>query len=128
MIRTQMLGLGSFVPERVVKNEEIRHLDDRHVAQAEVRTETDDAWIQQRTGIKERRYVAEGTYTSDLALEASKRALADAGLAATDIDCIIFATLSPDIHFPGSGVYLQRKLGIADKTNCPVRERLFQRF
>jgi len=114
-----MLGLGSFVPERVVKNDELRHLNDRHVAQAEVLTETDDAWIQQRTGIKERRYVADGTATSDLGLEAAKRAIADAGIAPTDIDCIIFATLSPDIHFPGTGVYLQRKLGIADKTHCP---------
>jgi 3-oxoacyl-[acyl-carrier-protein] synthase-3 len=119
MLRTQFLGLGSYVPERVVKNDEIRFLNDRHVAQDAVMTETDDAWIQQRTGIKERRYVNEGTYTSDLALEASKRALADAGIAATEIDCIIFATLSPDIHFPGSGVYLQRKLGIAEKTHCP---------
>ncbi len=119
MIRTQLLGLGSFVPERVVKNDEIRHLDDHHVAQDAVLTETDDAWIQQRTGIKERRFVAEGTYTSDLGLEAATRALADAGVAATEIDCIIFATLSPDIHFPGAGVYLQRKLGIADKTHCP---------
>ena len=119
MLRTQFLGLGSYVPERVVKNDEIRFLNDRHVAGTTVNTETDDAWIQQRTGIKERRYVNEGTYTSDLALEASKRAIADAGIQATDIDCIIFATLSPDIHFPGSGVYLQRKLGIAEKTHCP---------
>ena len=119
MIRTKVLGLGSYVPDRVVKNDEIRHLDDRHVAQDAVRTETDDAWIQQRTGIKERRYVAEGTYTSDLGLEASKRALADAGVTAEEIDCIIFATLSPDIHCPGAGVYLQRKLGVADKTHCP---------
>ncbi len=119
MIRSKLLGIGSYVPERVVKNAEIPYLDDHHVAQEAVRTETDDAWIQQRTGIKERRYVNEGTYTSDLALEASKRALADAGVAAEEIDCIIFATLSPDIHFPGSGVYLQRKLGIAEKTHCP---------
>jgi 3-oxoacyl-[acyl-carrier-protein] synthase-3 len=119
MIRTKILGLGSYVPDRVVKNDEIRHLNDHHVAQDAVLTETDDAWIQQRTGIKERRYVAEGTYTSDLGLEAAKRALADAGTTADQVDCIIFATLSPDIHFPGSGVYLQRKLGVADKTHCP---------
>lgn len=118
MLRTKVLGLGSYVPDRVVKNDELRYLNDRHVAQDTVQTETDDAWIQQRTGIKERRFVREGVYTSDLGLEASKRALADAGIAATEIDCIIFGTLSPDIHFPGTGVYLQRKLGIADKGNC----------
>ncbi len=119
MIRTQFLGLGSYVPDRVVMNEEIPYLNDRHERQATRLTETDDAWIQQRTGIKERRYADPGTYTSDLALEASKRALADAGVGAEEIDCIIVGTLSPDLHFPGTGVYLQRKLGIADKTHCP---------
>jgi 3-oxoacyl-[acyl-carrier-protein] synthase-3 len=82
--------------------------------------ETNDAWIQQRTGIKERRYVPNdgSTWTSDLAAEAAKRAIADAGLAATDIDCIIVGTLSPDFHFPGTAVVVQKKLGIAEKTSC----------
>ena len=119
MLRTAVLGLGSYVPDRVVTNDELRYLDATHTRQAEPTMATDDAWIQQRTGIRERRYVAPGVATSDLALEASKRALADAGLAATDIDCIIIGTLSPDIFFPGVGVYLQRKLGIADKGHCP---------
>ncbi|MEO8705011.1 MAG: 3-oxoacyl-ACP synthase, partial [Kofleriaceae bacterium] len=120
MIRTKVLGLGSYVPERVVANEELAYLDHTHVRQAEKQTETDDAWIQKRTGIKERRYVPNDgtTWTSDLALQASQRALADAGIDAIDIDCIIFGTLSPDFHFPGSAVVLQKKLGIADKTNC----------
>lgn len=120
MIRTQILGLGSYVPERVVRNEEIPFLDDKHVRQAVKQTETDDEWIQKRTGIKERRYVPNdgSTSTSDLALQAAKRAIADAGLEPTDIDCIIFGTLSPDFHFPGTAVVLQQKLGIADKTNC----------
>src|SRR5579863_2645000 len=102
MIRTKILGLGSHVPERVVKNEEIPYLDNQHVRQETIQTETDDAWIQKRTGIKERRYVpADGSLsTSDLALEAGKRAIADAGLQPTDIDCIILGTLSPDFHFP----------------------------
>lgn len=121
MLRTKVLGLGSYVPERVVANEEIPFLDERHVRQPVKQTETDDEWIQKRTGIKERRYVPNDgkTSTSDLALEASKRALADANVEATEIDCIIFGTLSPDYHFPGTGVLLQQKLGIADKTNCP---------
>jgi len=117
MIRTKILGLGSYVPDRVVTNDELSYFDDHHVRQATQQTETNDAWIQQRTGIRERRYVANDgqTSTSDLALNAAQRALADAGVAAGEIDCIIFGTLSPDQHFPGSAVFLQKKLGIADK-------------
>jgi 3-oxoacyl-[acyl-carrier-protein] synthase-3 len=120
MIRTKVLGLGSYVPDRVVTNEEIAFLDDHHVRQATKQTETDDEWIQKRTGIKERRYVPNdgSTNTSDLALQAARRALADAGIEASEIDCIIFGTLSPDFHFPGTAVVLQKKLGVADKTNC----------
>ena len=120
MIRTKILGLGSYVPERVVTNEELAFLDDKHVRQPTQMTETNDAWIQQRTGIKTRRYVPNdgSVWTSDLAVEAAKRAIADAGLETTDIDCIILGTLSPDMHFPGTGVIVQKKLGIADKTNC----------
>src|SRR5262245_19252836 len=120
MIRTKVLGLGSYVPERVVPNEEIPYLDDHHVRQATKLTETDDEWIQKRTGIKERRYVPNdgSTSTSDLAVHAARRALADAGIEASDIDCIILGTLSPDFHFPGTAVVIQHKLGIADKTNC----------
>jgi len=119
MLRTKILGLGSYVPDRVVTNDEISYLDDHHVRHAEKRTETNDAWIQQRTGIKERRYVPNdgSVSTSDLALEAARRALADANVAAGELDCIIFGTLSPDQHFPGTAVFLQKKLGIADK-NC----------
>ena len=120
MIRTKILGLGSYVPERIVPNSEIPFLNDRHVVQATQQTETDDAWIQKRTGIKERRYVPnDGSVgTSDLALQAAKRALADANIEPHEIDCIILGTLSPDIHFPGTAVFLQKKLGIAEKTNC----------
>lgn len=120
MIRTQILGLGSYVPERVVTNDELPFLNDRHVRQETKQTETDDAWIHKRTGIRQRHYVPnDGSMaTSDLAVEAARRALADANLEATDIDCIILGTLSPDFHFPGTAVLVQKKLGIAEKTNC----------
>ncbi|MBZ0122120.1 MAG: beta-ketoacyl-ACP synthase 3 [Sandaracinaceae bacterium] len=120
MIRASILGLGSFVPDRVVTNEEIPFLDAKHVRQAERQSETNDAWIRARTGIEERRYVPSDSNLacSDLALRAAHAALADAGLGPKDIDCIIFATLSPDIHFPGSAVFLQSKLGIDGEEGC----------
>lgn len=120
MIRTKILGLGSYVPERVVTNEELPFLDDHHVRQEAEVMQTNDAWIQQRTGIRERRYVPNdgSTVTSDLATAAAKRAIEDAGIAASDIDCIILGTLSADMHFPGTAVFVQKKLGI-DRTGCP---------
>ena len=119
MIRTKILGIGSYVPDRIVPNEEIAYLDNQHVRQATVQTETDDAWIQKRTGIKQRRYVPNdgSTSTSDLALAASKRAIADAGIEPGEIDCIILGTLSPDFHFPGTAVLVQHKLGIS-RSGC----------
>jgi 3-oxoacyl-[acyl-carrier-protein] synthase-3 len=120
MIRAKILGLGSYVPERVVKNEEIPYLDNDHVRQDTIQTQTNDEWIRARTGIEERRYAPnDGSWTtSDLGVEAAKRAIEDAGLTPKDIDCIIFATLSPDIHFPGTGVFLQSKLGIDGEGGC----------
>jgi 3-oxoacyl-[acyl-carrier-protein] synthase III len=120
MTRARILGIGSYVPDRVVKNEEIPFLNDKHVRLAEKQTETNDEWIRTRTGIEERRYVDNDGQTacSDLALEASKRAIADAGLEPKDIDCIILSTLSPDIHFPGTAVFLQTKLGIDGENGC----------
>ena len=120
MIRSKILGIGSYVPDRVVTNDEIRFLNHNHVRCEEQLTETNDEWIRARTGIEERRYVPnDGKWvTSDLALHASKAALADADVAAEDIDCIILGTLSPDIHFPGTAVFLQDKLGIATEDGC----------
>src|SRR5262245_33509901 len=120
MVRSKILGLGSFVPDRVVTNDEIRYLDDQHVKHPEPQTETNDGWIRTRTGIEERRYVPnDGTWAcSDLALHAAKRAIEDAGDKPADIDCIILATLSPDIHFPGTAVFLQSKLGIDGDKGC----------
>lgn len=119
MIRTSVLGIGSHVPDRIVTNDELRFLNDKHERCAEPQMDTTDEWVQTRTGIRERRYVApDGTTNSDLALRAAQAALEDAKVSAAEVDCIILATLSPDIHFPGTGVLLQKKLGIADK-ECP---------
>lgn len=101
MIRSVIAGIGSYVPPRVVSNDDL----------AKMMT-TSDEWIRTRSGIQERRFADEGVYCSDLALQAAQNALADARLEAGDVDFIIFATLSPDHHFPGTGCYLQAKLGV----------------
>jgi len=111
-LRSRVTGLGSFLPPRVVTNDDLAQMMD-----------TSDEWIVQRTGIRERRWVEGLTSTSDLALEASARALDSAGLAPEDLDMIFLATLSPDHFFPGSGVYLQNKLGIAGTPAIDVRQQ-----
>jgi len=101
MPRTAILGLGQYLPERVVTNDDLAKMFD-----------TSDEWIQKRTGIKERRYVEDGTGPADLAVPATKQALENAGMEMEDIEFIIFATLNPDYFFPGSGCVLQEKLGL----------------
>jgi len=104
MTRTVFLGTGHFVPEKVVTNDDLAK-----------RMDTSDEWIQQRTGIKRRRHVdwdKEPMGASDLGVRASQAALADAGVAKEEIDCIVYATLSPDRAFPGDGVLVQAKLDI----------------
>jgi 3-oxoacyl-[acyl-carrier-protein] synthase-3 len=104
----QIAGVGHYVPDRVVKNAELEEL-----------MSTSDAWIQERTGIQERRWFEEGKdTTAGMGAEASRRALAMAGLQANEVQLIVFATLSPDYFFPGSGVLMQRELGITN--NCPA--------
>ena len=85
--------------------------------------DTSDEWIRQRSGISERRWVDGGVGSSDLGLEAAQRALEGAGMEASDLDCIVMATLSPDVYFPGSGVFLQRKLGISGIPCLDVRNQ-----
>jgi 3-oxoacyl-[acyl-carrier-protein] synthase-3 len=112
MPRAAIAALGTFVPDRVVTNEELTR-----------RMETSDAWIQERTGIRERRWVAEGVENSDLALEATRRALARAGWEAKDIEAIVYASLSPDHMFPGDGCFLNAKLGIPGVPALDVRNQ-----
>jgi 3-oxoacyl-[acyl-carrier-protein] synthase-3 len=85
--------------------------------------ETSDAWIQERTGIQERRWVKEGQGNSDMALEATNRALAKAGWKATDIEAIIYATLSTDHMFPGDGCFLNAKLGVPGVPALDIRNQ-----
>jgi len=101
MPRTAIVALGFHVPERVVTNDELTR-----------RMETTDAWIRERTGIRERRWVGEGTENSDLALEATKKALAKAGWEPKDIEAIVYASMTPDHMLPADGCLLNAKLGI----------------
>ncbi|MBQ0147240.1 MAG: ketoacyl-ACP synthase III [Flavobacteriaceae bacterium] len=95
-------GVGHYVPERIVTNFDLAEIMD-----------TNDAWIQERTGIVERRHIEPGSKitSTDLGVKAAQNALKDAGLTALDIDFILFATLSPDYYFPGNGVLVQKALG-----------------
>jgi 3-oxoacyl-[acyl-carrier-protein] synthase III len=111
MPRTEFISTGFHVPERVVTNDELAES-----------WNTSDEWIRERTGIEQRRWVKWGEEAgSDLALEASRIALERAGMAPGDLDCIVYATLSPDYFFPGSGVFLQRKLGVPGIPALDVR-------
>ena len=112
MKRATILGVGHHVPPRVVTNDELAQ-----------RMNTSDEWITQRSGIKERRYVDEGTGASDLAVPAARQACARAGIQIEDIDAIIFATLSPDYFFPGSGCLLGHKLGLPGIPALDVRNQ-----
>ncbi len=100
VVRSAVTGVGSFLPEQVVTNADLAKIVD-----------TSDEWIQERTGIKQRHRARDDQPTSDLAVEAAKRALADAGRTAAEIDLIIVATTTPDMTFPSVASIVQRKLG-----------------
>lgn len=111
-LRTIITGTGHFVPARIVTNFDLEKL-----------MNTSDEWIRQRSGIVERRHVEPGTLTSDLACEASMRAIESAGIDKSEIDFIIAATLSPDHYFPGIGVKIQAKLGLGQIGALDVRNQ-----
>ncbi len=100
VVRSAVTGVGSFLPELVVTNADLAKIVD-----------TSDEWIQERTGIRQRHRARDDQPTSDLATEAAKRALADAGRTAADVDLIIVATTTPDMTFPSVASIVQRKLG-----------------
>lgn len=99
---SRIAGTGSYLPDKVLSNAELATMVD-----------TSDEWIVSRSGIRERRIAADGQTTSDLALEAAKRALDAAGMSADEIELIIVGTTTPDIIFPSTACLLQQKLGIS---------------
>ena len=106
MIYSRIIGTGSCLPRNVVTNDDLAR-----------RMDTSDAWIRTRTGIRQRHIADEGQTSSGLAVEASKAAIASAGIAAQDIDVIILATSTPDYIFPSTACMVQAKLGIK---GCPA--------
>jgi 3-oxoacyl-[acyl-carrier-protein] synthase-3 len=110
--RSRVLGIGMSVPSRVVTNFELA-----------TKMETSNEWIIERTGIEERRWVSDGETGTTLATAASKEAIERAGLTPKDIDLLIYATLSPDFFFPGTGVFVQRALGLKDIPCLDIRQQ-----
>ncbi len=113
MYNSKITGLGFYVPENVVTNDDLSKVMD-----------TNDEWIQERTGIKERRHVVKGTdTTTSMGVKAAQKAIERAGIDKDDIDFIVFATLSPDYYFPGPGVLVQRDLGLKTVGALDVRNQ-----
>lgn len=112
MFKTEIIGTGMFVPPDVVTNYDLEKLMD-----------TSHDWIVQRSGIEERRWVAPEVATTDLALAACEEAIKNAGIDKSEIDCLLFATLSPDHDFPGAACFLQPKLGLKEIPAIDVRQQ-----
>src|SRR3989442_2071576 len=113
MPRSKIAGIGFYVPANVYTNQDLKQYMD-----------TTDEWIQERTGIKERRYADRtNETTATMGVEAAKIAISRAGITAADIDFIIFATLSPDYYFPGCGVLVQRVLRIKESGALDIRNQ-----
>lgn len=110
MIYSRIAGTGSYLPDRLVTNHDLEKI-----------VNTNDEWIVSRTGIRERHYAADDQDASDLALIASQRAIAAAGVTANDIDLIIVATSTPDMVFPSTACILQDKLGIKESVAFDIQ-------
>jgi 3-oxoacyl-[acyl-carrier-protein] synthase-3 len=100
LVRVKISALGTYVPPRLLTNADLEKM-----------VETTDQWITERTGIRERHIVDKGVATSDLAVEAAKKALAQRGMAASDLDAILVGTVTPDMFFPSTACLVQHKLG-----------------
>ncbi len=109
---TRIAGLGHHVPPRVVTNHDLEQLMD-----------TSDAWIQERSGIKERHFASDDTTCTDMAAAAARDAMQAAGWKPDDVQFIVFATLSPDLFFPGNGVLLQHQLGLDEVGAMDIRNQ-----
>ena len=113
MYHSRIAGLGYYVPENVVTNDDLSKIMD-----------TNDAWIQERTGIQERRHILPGQdTTTSMGVKAARIAIERSGVAIEDIDFVVFATLSPDYYFPGPGVLVQRDLGMKTVGALDVRNQ-----
>lgn len=114
MYNSKIIGLGKYLPENVVTNDDLSKIMD-----------TNDAWIQERTGIQERRWIKEGTEDTSAVMgaKAAKIAIERSGLTKDDIDFIVFATLSPDFYFPGCGVQIQDMLDMPTIGALDVRNQ-----
>jgi len=112
MYNSKIIGLGHYVPENIVTNDDLSKIMD-----------TSDEWIQERTGIKERRWAkpGDGQSTFTMGLEAAKKAISNSGIEKEAIDLIVFATLSPDYYFPGPGVQIQEALEIDTVAALDIR-------
>ena len=113
MYHSKITGLGYYVPENIVTNDDLSKIMD-----------TNDAWIQERTGIQERRHIIRGEdTTTTMGVKAAKIAIERSGLSNEDIDFVVFATLSPDYYFPGPGVLVQRDLGLRTVGAIDIRNQ-----
>jgi 3-oxoacyl-[acyl-carrier-protein] synthase III len=112
MYNSEIIGSGMYVPEKIVTNHDLSQM-----------METSHDWIIQRSGIEERRWVDDQTSTTDLALKACEEAIKNANIDKKEIDCILFATLSPDHDFPGAGCFLQPKLGLTEIPAIDIRQQ-----
>ena len=113
MYHSKIAGLGYYVPENVVTNDDLSKIID-----------TNDEWIQERTGIQERRHIIKGEdTTTSMGVKAAKIAIERSSVAKEDIDFVVFATLSPDYYFPGPGVLVQRDLGLRTVGALDVRNQ-----
>ena len=113
MFQSKISGLGFYVPDNVVTNDDLSKIID-----------TNDEWIQERTGIQERRHIVRGQdTTTSMGVKASKNAIERSGISNDDIDFIVFATISPDYYFPGPGVALQQELGLKTVGALDIRNQ-----